>query len=78
VTKELLEKEKADAVIIAAGAAPDKSIPGSDKKHVVSLFDVLEERQNSARTSSSLAVAVRHRNGSLYHRQRETDRYDDR
>jgi 2,4-dienoyl-CoA reductase (NADPH2) len=42
VTKELLEKEKADSVIIATGAAPDKSIPGSDKKHVVSLFDVLE------------------------------------
>ena len=42
VTKELLEKEKADSVIIATGAAPDQSIPGSDKKHVVSLFDVLE------------------------------------
>jgi 2,4-dienoyl-CoA reductase (NADPH2) len=42
VTKELLEKEKPDAVIIATGAAPDKSIPGSDKKHVVSLFDVME------------------------------------
>ncbi len=42
VTKELLEKEKADAVIIATGAVPDRSIPGSDKKHVVSLFDVLE------------------------------------
>jgi len=44
VTKELLEKEKADSVIIATGAVPDKSIPGSDKKHVVSLFDVLEGR----------------------------------
>ncbi len=42
VTKELLEKEKADTVIIATGATPDKSIPGSDKKHVVTLFDVLE------------------------------------
>jgi 2,4-dienoyl-CoA reductase (NADPH2) len=42
VTKELLEKDKADSVIIATGAAPDQSIPGSDKKHVVSLFDVLE------------------------------------
>ncbi len=41
VTKELLEKEKADSVIIATGATPDKSIPGSDKNHVVSLFDVL-------------------------------------
>jgi len=44
VTKELLEKEKPDVVIIATGAAPDRSIPGSDKKHVVSLFDVLEGR----------------------------------
>jgi 2,4-dienoyl-CoA reductase (NADPH2) len=42
VTKELLEKEKADSVIIATGATPDQSIPGSDKPHVVSLFDVLE------------------------------------
>jgi 2,4-dienoyl-CoA reductase (NADPH2) len=42
VTKELLEKEKADSVIIATGAVPDKSIPGSDKPFVVSLFDVLE------------------------------------
>jgi 2,4-dienoyl-CoA reductase (NADPH2) len=42
VTKELLEKEKADAVILATGATPDRSIPGSDKPHVVSLFDVLE------------------------------------
>ena len=44
VTKELLEKEKADSVIIATGATPDQSVPGSDKKHVVSLFDVLEGR----------------------------------
>ena len=42
VTKDLLEQQKADTVIIATGAVPDKSIPGSDKKHVVSLFDVLE------------------------------------
>jgi 2,4-dienoyl-CoA reductase (NADPH2) len=42
VTKELLQEEKADSVIIATGATPDKSIPGSDRKHVVSLFDVLE------------------------------------
>jgi len=41
VTKELLEKEKADTVILATGATPDRSIPGSDKKHVVSLFDLL-------------------------------------
>ena len=44
MTKELLEKEKADTVIIATGAVPDRSIPGSEKKHVVSLFDVLEGR----------------------------------
>jgi 2,4-dienoyl-CoA reductase (NADPH2) len=46
VTKDLLEKEKADSVIIATGATPDKSIPGSDKKHVVSLFDVLDGKAN--------------------------------
>lgn len=44
VTKELLQKEGADTVIIATGATPDRSIPGSGKKHVVSLFDVLEGR----------------------------------
>ena len=44
VTKELLEKKMADAAIVATGAVPDKSIPGSDKKHVVSLFEVLEGR----------------------------------
>lgn len=44
VTKDLLEKEKADTVIIATGAVPDRSIPGADKKHVVTLFDVLEGR----------------------------------
>jgi 2,4-dienoyl-CoA reductase (NADPH2) len=42
VTKELLDREKADVVIIATGAVPDSSIPGSDKTHVVPLFDVLE------------------------------------
>jgi pyruvate/2-oxoglutarate dehydrogenase complex dihydrolipoamide dehydrogenase (E3) component len=29
-------------VIVATGAVPDKSIPGSDRKHVISLFDALE------------------------------------
>ena len=43
-TKEFLDNEKADCVIIATGATPDMSIPGSEKPHVVSLFDVLEGR----------------------------------
>jgi 2,4-dienoyl-CoA reductase (NADPH2) len=43
-TKELLEREKADSVIIATGAVADRSIPGSDKPRVVTLFDVLEGR----------------------------------
>jgi len=43
VDKALLEKEKADTVIIATGAVHDmESIPGSDKKHVVGALDVLE------------------------------------
>jgi len=41
--KALLEKEKADTVIIATGAVHDlEAIPGSDKKHVVGALDVLE------------------------------------
>jgi 2,4-dienoyl-CoA reductase (NADPH2) len=43
VDKGLLEKEKADTVILATGAVHDmESIPGSDKKHVVGALDVLE------------------------------------
>jgi len=41
VTKELLEKEKPDSVVIATGAEPEvPNIPGADKSHVVSMFDV--------------------------------------
>jgi len=43
VTSEDLKKEDADAIIIATGAVPDfEKYAGSDKKNVVSAFDVLE------------------------------------
>lgn len=43
VDKDLLEKEKADTVIVATGAQHDmETIPGSDKDHVVGGLDVLE------------------------------------
>ena len=41
VTKELIEKEKPDSLVIATGAVsqvPD--VPGADKTHIVSMFDV--------------------------------------
>lgn len=41
VTKELIEKEKPDSLVIATGAVPEvPDIPGADKKHVVNMFDV--------------------------------------
>ncbi len=41
LTKELLQKEKPDSLIIATGAVPEiPNVPGADKKHVVSMFDV--------------------------------------
>ncbi len=41
VSKELLEKEKPDSLVIATGAVPEiPDIPGADKPHVVSMFDV--------------------------------------
>ena len=41
VTKELLEKENPDSLVIATGAVPEvPEIPGVDKPHVVSIFDV--------------------------------------
>jgi len=41
VTKELLEKEKPDSLIIATGAVPEvPDIPGADKSQVKSMFDV--------------------------------------
>ncbi len=41
VTKELVEKEKPDSLVIATGAVPQiPDIPGADKKHVVNMFDV--------------------------------------
>ncbi|MFC2092286.1 FAD-dependent oxidoreductase [Bacteroidota bacterium] len=41
VTKELLEKENPNSVIIATGAVPEApDIPGADKPHVVSMFDM--------------------------------------
>ena len=41
VTKELLEKEKPDSLVIATGAVSEvPNIHGADKPHVVSMFDV--------------------------------------
>ncbi|MBC8490428.1 MAG: FAD-dependent oxidoreductase [Bacteroidetes bacterium] len=41
VTKELIEKEKPDSLVIATGAEPEvPDIPGANKLHVVSMFDV--------------------------------------
>lgn len=41
VTKELLEKERPDSLVIATGAIPEvPDIPGADKTNVVSMFDV--------------------------------------
>jgi len=41
MTKEDLQKEEADVIIAATGAVPDfAAYPGSDKKNVVSCFDV--------------------------------------
>jgi len=41
VTKELIEKEKPDSLVIATGAKPEvPDIPGANKLHVVSMFDV--------------------------------------
>jgi len=41
VTKELLEQKKPDSLVIATGAVPEvPEIPGADKQHVVSMFDV--------------------------------------
>jgi 2,4-dienoyl-CoA reductase (NADPH2) len=41
VTKELLAEEKPDSLVIATGAVPEvPDIPGADKPHVVSMFDI--------------------------------------
>jgi 2,4-dienoyl-CoA reductase (NADPH2) len=41
MTKELLEKEKPESLVIATGAVPEvPDIPGADKPHVKSMFDV--------------------------------------
>jgi len=41
VTKELLEQEKPDSLVIATGAVPEiPDIPGADKPHVQSMFDM--------------------------------------
>jgi 2,4-dienoyl-CoA reductase (NADPH2) len=41
VNKELVEQEKPDSLVIATGAIPDvPDIPGADRPHVKSMFDV--------------------------------------
>jgi len=43
VTKELIQAEKPDSLVIATGAVPDiLNIPGTDKAHVAGMFDVFE------------------------------------
>jgi 2,4-dienoyl-CoA reductase (NADPH2) len=45
VTRELLEEEKPDSLVIATGAVPQvPDIPGVDKPHVMSMFDVFTGR----------------------------------
>jgi 2,4-dienoyl-CoA reductase (NADPH2) len=45
VTKELVQAEKPDSLVVATGAVPEvPSIPGTDKPHVVSMFDVFTGR----------------------------------
>ncbi|MEE8605659.1 MAG: FAD-dependent oxidoreductase [Candidatus Aminicenantaceae bacterium] len=46
VTKELLEKEKPDSLVIATGAVPEvPDIPGTDHSHVKSMFDVFAGKE---------------------------------
>ena len=50
VTKELLEEEKTDSLVIATGAVPEApDIPGVDKPHVVSMFDVFSGKAKIGR-----------------------------
>ncbi|MBU1881673.1 NAD(P)/FAD-dependent oxidoreductase, partial [bacterium] len=43
VTKELVQKQNPDSLVIATGAAPQiPDIPGSDKANVVGMFDVFD------------------------------------
>ena len=45
VTKDLLKTEKSDSLVIATGAVPEvPDIPGIDKPHVVSIFDVFTDK----------------------------------
>jgi len=46
VTPDLIDKEGPDVLILATGARPIvPDIPGIDKKHVLTLFEVLEEKK---------------------------------
>ena len=50
VTKELLGEEKPDSLAIATGAVPEiPDIPGADKPHVVSMFDVFTGKEKLGR-----------------------------
>jgi 2,4-dienoyl-CoA reductase (NADPH2) len=50
VTRELIEKEKPDSVVVATGAVPMRpDVPGADKKHVLSMFDVFDGKAKLGR-----------------------------
>ena len=54
VTKELLEKENPDSLVIAAGAVPEvPDIPGADNPNVVSMFDVFTGK---AKTGKNVVI----------------------
>jgi len=45
VTRELLQADKPDSLVISTGAVPEiPKIPGIDKPHVVSMFDVFTDK----------------------------------
>lgn len=50
VTEKLLEREKPDSLVIATGAVPEvPDIPGADRPHVVSMFDVFASKVKLSR-----------------------------
>ncbi|MFQ6070604.1 MAG: FAD-dependent oxidoreductase [Candidatus Aminicenantales bacterium] len=51
VTKDLIEEEKPDSLVIATGAVPEvPDSPGSDRPHVVNMFEVFKEKVKLGRS----------------------------